>query len=96
MKSISISLKTNNPLQQQQQFFNNNTMTDYENINGILYNAHVERHGDPERRESWWQEQQDVDMDENINNNNNNNNTSEYNAMNSVLRQAFLQRHGHR
>lgn len=54
----------------------------YENINGILHSVHIERFGNPETR---WQEQ-DEDMTDVVDNN-------EYNSMNSVLRQAFLQRH---
>jgi hypothetical protein len=59
----------------------------YENINGILHSVHIERFGNPETR---WQEQDedmtDEDMTDVVDNN-------EYNSMNSVLRQAFLQRH---
>ncbi|KAG2196413.1 hypothetical protein INT46_010239 [Mucor plumbeus] len=57
---------------------------DYSNVNGMLYDLHVQRFGDPEIRESWWKDQdQDIDMEE-IN--------DEYSSANSILRQAFLQR----
>ncbi|CEP19512.1 hypothetical protein [Parasitella parasitica] len=77
IKSISISTKTET---------NMSTLPppDYSRVNGMLYNLHVQRYGDPEARESWWEDQdQDMDMEETNN---------EYSAANSILRQAFLQR----
>lgn len=50
----------------------------------MLHSLHVQRFGDPESRESWWEVQdQDMDMEET---------NDEYAAANSILRQAFLQR----
>ncbi|RCI01894.1 hypothetical protein CU098_011536 [Rhizopus stolonifer] len=57
---------------------------EYRKMNDILYTIHKERFGDPEQRESWWNKQEDVDMMEEDNH--------QYNAMNSVLKEAFLQR----
>ncbi|KAI8638566.1 hypothetical protein BD408DRAFT_485392 [Parasitella parasitica] len=77
IKSISISTKTesNIPL---------TPHPDYSRVNGMLHNLHVLRFGDPEARESWWEDQdQDMDMEEI---------SDEYSAANSILRQAFLKR----
>lgn len=67
--------------------------TDYANINGILYSAHVERFGDPETRESWWQQNEDIEMGEEEAEEQDTISNNEYNSVNSVLRQAFLARH---
>jgi hypothetical protein len=77
--------------------------TDYENINGVLYSAHVERFGDPETRERWWQETEDIEMGEEgqevgeegqeVAEEQDSISNNEYNSVNSVLRQAFLARY---
>lgn len=54
----------------------------YEQINGLLHSVHIERFGDPDTR------LQDEEMTDTLPVDN-----QEYNDMNSVLRQAFLQRH---
>ncbi|MBM6387610.1 MAG: hypothetical protein JSY10_27125 [Paenibacillus sp.] len=80
LKSICISTKTEGPVMQA----THRPLTSYENINGLLNSVHIERFGDPEVRESWWQ-QQDIEMTDD-------NSNTEYSSMNSVLRQAFLHR----
>lgn len=81
LKSICISTRTEGPVQQA----THRPLTSYENINGILNSVHIERFGDPEVRESWWQQHQDTEMTDD-------NSNTEYSSMNSVLRQAFLHR----
>ncbi|KAG2236696.1 hypothetical protein INT48_000693 [Thamnidium elegans] len=78
--NICISTKTEGPVMQA----THRPLTSYENINGLLNSVHIERFGDPEVRESWWQ-QQDIEMTDD-------NSNTEYSSMNSVLRQAFLHR----
>ncbi|RCH93962.1 hypothetical protein CU097_009365 [Rhizopus azygosporus] len=56
----------------------------YENVNRVLHSIHVERFGNPEERERWWeQEGKDIEMEE-VN--------DYYTTNNSILRQAFLER----
>ena len=52
-------------------------------MNQLLRQVHVERFGDPEKRENEWEEK-DVEMEES---------EDYYKTHNSILRQAFLQRH---
>lgn len=51
---------------------------------------HVNRYGDPELNEGWWQQSTDIEMDymdvDPVN---------AYQDINATLRQAFLQRHHH-
>ncbi|KAI8371831.1 hypothetical protein BD560DRAFT_369558 [Blakeslea trispora] len=59
----------------------------YRDMNGLLSAVHRERFGDPEGRESWWTREKSEDEDEKMEED-----YHEYYAMNSVLRQAHLQR----
>jgi hypothetical protein len=59
------------------------TPSKYEKMNQLLRQVHVERFGDPEKRENEWEEK-DVEMEES---------EDYYKTYNSILRQAFLQRH---
>ncbi|KAL9555488.1 hypothetical protein MBANPS3_002335 [Mucor bainieri] len=79
LASISISTKTGSSIPSAHQ-----PLPDYSHVNGMLHSLHVQRFGDPESRESWWEAQnQDIDMEET---------NDEYATANSILRQAFLQR----
>ncbi|EIE77175.1 hypothetical protein RO3G_01879 [Rhizopus delemar RA 99-880] len=71
IKSVSISTKT--------------PVSEYEKVNQVLHSIHVERFGDPEERESWWED--DVEMEE-VN--------DYYQTNNFILRQAFLERQMHK
>ncbi|KAL1936738.1 hypothetical protein VTP01DRAFT_872 [Rhizomucor pusillus] len=57
----------------------------YRHINEILHNAHVMRYGDPETHSSKFQQPADSTSQQGA--------PCEYNDINAVLRQAFLQRH---
>ncbi|KAI9269376.1 hypothetical protein BY458DRAFT_475387 [Sporodiniella umbellata] len=72
IKTISISTKT--------------PPSEYSNVNQLLHAIHVKRFGDPEARESWWEER-DVEM-EDVN--------EIYTLPNTILKQAFLERHLHK
>ncbi|KAI8374340.1 uncharacterized protein BYT42DRAFT_576008 [Radiomyces spectabilis] len=80
LKPVVISTRTSNPPIENQQ---------YQQINQILHQVHVSRHGDPEVRERWWEDRPDTDMED----------VQEhgyhYDSMNALLRQVFLQRHAH-
>lgn len=78
LKPISISTKTDTV--STISYATHAPVMSYEQINGLLHSVHIERFGNPETR----CQEQDVDMTEVDN---------EYSDMNSVLRQAFLQRH---
>ncbi|GAN08712.1 hypothetical protein MAM1_0219d08227 [Mucor ambiguus] len=86
LASISISTKTNSsiPSSIHASLSTHQPLPDYSHVNGMLHSLHVQRFGDPESRESWWEAQdQDIDMEET---------NDEYATANSILRQAFLQR----
>lgn len=76
LQSFTISTKTN---------------VEYNHINQLLHTVHVNRYGDPELHEGWWQDSSTnneidyMDMDP----------TNTYQDINTTLRQAFLQRHHH-
>lgn len=75
LQSFTISTKTN---------------VEYDHINQLLHTVHVNRYGDPELNEGWWQQSTDIEMDymdvDPVN---------AYQDINATLRQAFLQRHHH-
>ncbi|KAK4518763.1 uncharacterized protein ATC70_008985 [Mucor velutinosus] len=86
LETISISTKTDSsiPPSLHSSPTTHQPLSDYSHVNGMLHSLHVQRFGDPESRESWWESQdQDIDMEET---------NDEYATANSVLRQAFLQR----
>lgn len=65
-------------------------------MNDMLYSIHVERFGDPEERESWWENEQIDSMDIDSEEIQPNDAANEYYAAsNSMLRQAFMERHLH-
>lgn len=78
----------------EQQQLRERSIEQYNNINSYLRSLHVMRYGDPEQDERWWERLRNddiaMDMDDD-----DNQDTSEYASINSVLRQAFLARHGH-
>ncbi|KAI7898283.1 uncharacterized protein BX663DRAFT_490140 [Cokeromyces recurvatus] len=79
MKTISISTRTTS---------HEPSNDYYRYMNGLLHSIHIERFGDPERRESWWEapnNNMEIDKMESDN--------EEYQPVNSILKQAFLQRH---
>ncbi|KAG1072915.1 hypothetical protein G6F42_025863 [Rhizopus arrhizus] len=85
LKSISISTKTDSSIPPSMHpSSTHQPLPDYSHVNGMLYHLHVQRFGDPETRESWWEAQ---DQDTNMEGTN-----DEYSTANSILRQAFLQR----
>ncbi|KAI8886940.1 hypothetical protein K501DRAFT_330893 [Backusella circina FSU 941] len=61
------------------------TPANYNEINNMLHTLHCVRYGDPEARE--WDNQTDHEMEEASSGEN------EYQAVNSLLKQAFLERH---
>ncbi|KAG2214341.1 hypothetical protein INT47_000897 [Mucor saturninus] len=79
LKPISISTRTHTPATGYTT--THAPVMSYEGINGLLHSVHIERFGDPDTR------LQDEEMTDTLVDN------QEYNNMNSVLRQAFLQRH---
>ncbi|OAD04369.1 hypothetical protein MUCCIDRAFT_161118 [Mucor lusitanicus CBS 277.49] len=86
LETISISTKTDAsiPSSAQSSPSTHQPLPDYSHVNGLLHSLHVQRFGDPESRESWWEAQDpDIDMEET---------NDEYATANSILRQAFLQR----
>lgn len=63
-------------------------------MNDMLYSIHVERYGDPEERESWWKNNEVDSMDIDSEQCQINDATNQYyTASNSMLKQAFLERH---
>ncbi|KAI9308895.1 hypothetical protein BJ944DRAFT_259443 [Cunninghamella echinulata] len=79
---------------QQQQHDPVDITSAYTGINNLLYQLHLERYSENNHNNN----QQDVDMMGNNNNNSNNINNSnnevyQYNMVNAILRQAFLERH---
>ncbi|ORZ23130.1 hypothetical protein BCR42DRAFT_404046 [Absidia repens] len=76
---------------QQQQEQQEHTTSDYVNINQILHEAHIQRHGVPPA--SIPTDSDMMDFDDVDNNYNNNDNGSRYDYANTILRHAFLQRH---
>ncbi|KAI7884439.1 hypothetical protein K492DRAFT_204768 [Lichtheimia hyalospora FSU 10163] len=75
LQSFTISTKTN---------------VEYNHINQLLRTVHVNRYGDPELNEAWWQHPTDIDMDYM-----DMDPTNTYQDINATLRHAFLQRHHH-
>jgi hypothetical protein len=93
LKPICISTKTFSPSETPQSFISTNqsSQLDYRHVNDMLYSIHVERFGDPEERESWWEnDSMDIDNEEIQSSDTAN---EYYAASNSTLRQAFLERH---
>lgn len=74
-------ISTKTPLHAQQATpFTEYDSSAYEGINQVLYAAHVQRYGDPERRERWWEDNEPAP-------------NTHYDHANAILRDAFLRRH---
>lgn len=78
--------------------------TAYNDINRVLNGIHVDRYGNPERREGWWKKGEEhsnieeemvleSDSDEGTDDIQAMEDVSFYMAANAILREAFLQRH---
>ncbi|KAI7878783.1 hypothetical protein K492DRAFT_208714 [Lichtheimia hyalospora FSU 10163] len=91
-KSFMVSTKTN---------------TEYNHVNRVLNKIHVHRYGDPEEQEGWWEAEENTNMKEVMvldeeGGESNEKDTDDiqpmedvsfYMAANTILREAFLQRH---
>ncbi|CAO3650118.1 unnamed protein product [Cunninghamella echinulata] len=83
LKRFTISTRQQ---QQQQEYDPTDITSAYTDINNLLYQLHLERYSENNHNNN----QQDIDM---MGDNNNDNEMYQYNMVNAILRQAFLERH---